>query len=79
MCLINIFFLCSEQHPSVSIEEWRDFWLDLRRKEKAKEEEERASDGPDLPGYIATHIAYPHSHLLAHFQSLFPTLFVRFC
>ncbi|XP_029670729.1 protein daughterless-like [Formica exsecta] len=65
----------TEQHPSVSIEEWRDFWLDLRREEEAKEEEERASDGPDLPGYLATHIAYPHSHLLAHFQSLFPTLF----
>ncbi|XP_070166955.1 protein daughterless-like [Polyergus mexicanus] len=64
-----------QRHLSVSIEEWRNFWLNLRRKEEAKEEVERANDDPNLPGYLATHIAYPHSHLFAHFQPLFPTLF----
>jgi len=44
-----------------------------------RREEEKAEDGPKLPGHLAAHIAHPHSHPHAHSQPPFPTLPVRFC
>ncbi|XP_072748564.1 transcription factor 4-like isoform X7 [Anoplolepis gracilipes] len=39
-----------------------------------RREEEKAEDGPKLPGHLAAHIAHPHSHPHAHSQPPFPTL-----
>lgn len=77
--VLNIFFLYSERHPNVSIEKWKQLWLDLRKKEKAEKKEERADDGLNLPGHLAAHIVHPDSHLHGHSQPLFSTLSVRFC
>lgn len=44
-----------------------------------RREEEKAEDGPKLPGHLAAHIAHPHSHPHAHSQPPFPALPVRFC
>lgn len=65
--VFNVFFLCSERNlnPKAAC---------LKRRE-----EEKAEDGPKLPGHLAAHIAHPHSHPHAHSQPPFPTLPVRFC
>lgn len=42
-----------------------------------RREEEKAEDGPKLPGHLAAHIAHPHSHAHAHSQAPFPALPVR--
>ncbi|XP_018350684.1 PREDICTED: protein daughterless isoform X7 [Trachymyrmex septentrionalis] len=39
-----------------------------------RREEEKAEDGPKLPGHLAAHIAHPHSHPHAHSQPPFPAL-----
>ncbi|XP_032683627.1 protein daughterless isoform X7 [Odontomachus brunneus] len=39
-----------------------------------RREEEKAEDGPKLPGHLAAHIAHPHSHAHAHSQAPFPAL-----
>ncbi|XP_050445088.1 uncharacterized protein LOC126848323 [Cataglyphis hispanica] len=61
-------------HPNVSIEKWKQLWLDLRKKEEAVKKEERADDGSNLPGHLAAHIEHPDSHLYGHSQPLFSTL-----
>ncbi|XP_015172382.1 PREDICTED: transcription factor 4 isoform X5 [Polistes dominula] len=39
-----------------------------------RREEEKAEDGPKLPGHLAAHIAHPHPHPHAHSQPPFPAL-----
>ncbi|KAL0133871.1 hypothetical protein PUN28_001077 [Cardiocondyla obscurior] len=39
-----------------------------------RREEEKAEDGPKLPGHLAAHITHPHSHPHAHSQPPFPAL-----
>ncbi|XP_014472195.1 PREDICTED: protein daughterless isoform X3 [Dinoponera quadriceps] len=39
-----------------------------------RREEEKAEDGPKLPGHLAAHIAHPHPHAHAHSQAPFPAL-----
>nr|XP_012221024.1 PREDICTED: transcription factor 12 isoform X3 [Linepithema humile] len=39
-----------------------------------RREEEKAEDGPKLPGHLAAHIAHPHSHPHTHSQPPFPAL-----
>ncbi|XP_053997220.1 transcription factor 12 isoform X11 [Hylaeus anthracinus] len=39
-----------------------------------RREEEKAEDGPKLPGHLAAHIAHPHPHPHAHSQPSFSTM-----
>ncbi|XP_044591160.1 transcription factor 12 isoform X6 [Cotesia glomerata] len=39
-----------------------------------RREEEKAEDGPKLPGHLAAHIGHPHSHPHAHSQPPFSTM-----
>ncbi|XP_076680179.1 transcription factor 4-like isoform X4 [Andrena cerasifolii] len=39
-----------------------------------RREEEKAEDGPKLPGHLAAHIAHPHPHPHAHSQPPFSTM-----
>ncbi|XP_063985065.1 protein daughterless isoform X18 [Diachasmimorpha longicaudata] len=39
-----------------------------------RREEEKAEDGPKLPGHLAAHITHPHSHPHAHSQPPFPAM-----
>ncbi|XP_046423186.1 transcription factor 12 isoform X8 [Neodiprion pinetum] len=39
-----------------------------------RREEEKAEDGPKLPGHLATHIAHPHPHPHSHSQPPFPAM-----
>ncbi|KAG7210040.1 hypothetical protein KM043_011618 [Ampulex compressa] len=39
-----------------------------------RREEEKAEDGPKLPGHIAAHIAHPHPHSHAHSQPPYPAM-----
>ncbi|XP_034951866.1 protein daughterless isoform X15 [Chelonus insularis] len=39
-----------------------------------RREEEKAEDGPKLPGHLAAHIGHPHSHPHAHSQAPFPAM-----
>ena len=39
-----------------------------------RREEEKAEDGPKLPGHLAAHISHPHPHPHAHTQQPFPTM-----
>ena len=39
-----------------------------------RREEEKAEDGPKLPGHLAAHIAHPHPHAHAHTQAPFPAM-----
>ncbi|CAG5092078.1 Similar to da: Protein daughterless (Drosophila melanogaster) [Cotesia congregata] len=43
-------------------------------KELGRIEEEKAEDGPKLPGHLAAHIGHPHSHPHAHSQPPFSTM-----
>lgn len=42
-----------------------------------RREEEKAEDGPKLPGHLAAHITHPHPHPHAHSQPPFPAMPVR--
>ncbi|XP_076241778.1 transcription factor 12-like isoform X2 [Calliopsis andreniformis] len=44
-----------------------------------RREEEKAEDGPKLPGHLAAHIAHPHSHPHAHSQPPFSAMPVTIC
>ncbi|XP_035720914.1 transcription factor 12-like isoform X4 [Vespa mandarinia] len=39
-----------------------------------RREEEKAEDGPKLPGHLAAHITHPHPHPHAHSQPPFPAM-----
>lgn len=39
-----------------------------------RREEEKAEDGPKLPGHLAAHIAHPHPHPHAHSQPPFSAM-----
>ncbi|XP_023288308.1 transcription factor 12 isoform X4 [Orussus abietinus] len=39
-----------------------------------RREEEKAEDGPKLPGHLAAHIAHPHPHPHSHAQPPFPAM-----
>ena len=39
-----------------------------------RREEEKAEDGPKLPGHLAAHIAPPHALPHAHSQAPFPAM-----
>lgn len=39
-----------------------------------RREEEKAEDGPKLPGHLTAHIAHPHPHPHAHSQPPFPAM-----
>ncbi|KAL7305180.1 hypothetical protein TKK_0002573 [Trichogramma kaykai] len=39
-----------------------------------RREEEKAEDGPKIPGHLASHITHPHPHPHAHTQAPFPAM-----
>lgn len=39
-----------------------------------RREEEKAEDGPKLPGHLAAHIGHPHPHPHPHSQAPFPAM-----
>lgn len=41
-----------------------------------RREEEKAEDGPKLPGHVAAHISHPHSHSHTHVQAPFSAMSV---